>query len=131
MFVGGLAMFISMISGELLVRGDLFGGLTHQPAVWPWIFIESAVWLLPFSILGLSILIQIQKRIRGPIVLKAGTVWIGAGLAIVFLYKLFYFPHDWRAAQRFPEIAFGWLIPCCVILAGFVLLSVKHFDQKT
>jgi hypothetical protein len=119
-----------MISGELIVGKDLFNDLAHKPALWPWIFIESAVWLLPFSVLGLFFLSLTERRFKGSLVLKATGVWFAIGLLIVGFYKIFYFPLDWQTAERFPEIAFGWLIPCSFILVAFVVFSMKHFEGE-
>ncbi len=126
----GLIMFICMAAGEFFVDPKMFGGFLFRPQTWPWIFIESAIWLVPFMIIVLPLL----RRLRGIPAPKSTAIisggWVTVAILILITYKLTYFPDNWdlNGVAR-ADITFGWTIPCILILASFIGFSLKYLKQ--
>ena len=122
-------MFLCMAAGEIFVNPKMFGGFLSQPKVWPFIFLESAAWLIPFMIIALPMLRLLKNSSRGKSILAVSGVWIGVGSLIVIIYKQTYYPGPWELSQLArADITFGWTIPCSLILALFIFFSVKYLE---
>ncbi|MBC7420133.1 MAG: hypothetical protein H7328_05345 [Bdellovibrio sp.] len=122
--IGGLVMFICMAAGELFVNPEMFSGFLRKPRIWPFIFIETAIWLAPFILLVVPLL----KRLSTKNPLHAKKVitisWIAVGLTIAIVYKFAYYSSDWSIVEIFrPDITFGWTLPYLIILISFIYLS--------
>lgn len=128
-FIGCLMMFLSMAVGEL-VKPELFNGLLRKPTIWFWVFVESAIWLLPFSILGLFFINKIKDMTRKKFLVATAAIWFSMGSGIIIAYKLLYFPEDWKMQEHLGEVVFGWVMPCLLIWFFFTRFSMSHFQNK-
>lgn len=129
-FMGGLMMFICMAAGEIFVDPQMFGGFLSLPHIWPLIFLESAVWLIPF----MAVVLPLLKKLKNVSPLKSASLvaalWIAVGTLVVIGYKLTYYPKNWSLRQiARADITFGWTIPCVLILALFIFFSLKYLEQ--
>jgi len=126
-FVGGLIMFICMAAGELFVDPEMFRGFLKKPAIWPWIFIESAIWLMPFLLLIVPLLNCLKAMDPKKAARIISLSWIAVGLVVAVVYKYTYYSGDWSLEQMSrPDITFGWTIPYVIILVTFVYLSQSY-----
>jgi hypothetical protein len=129
-FAGGLAMFVCMAAGELFADPEMFRGFLKKPTIWPMIFVESAIWVLPFIFLILPLL----NRLKNADPKKASWIislsWIVVGLFVAIAYKLTYHSSEWSFIQLWrPDIVFGWILPYLLILATFVYLSQTYIKE--
>ncbi len=125
--MGGLIMFFSMAAGEIFVDPEMYNGFLKKPQIWPLIFLESAVWLLPFLLLIIPMLQRLKTLESKHTTIIITASWIGIGLVIAVLYKLTYNPKNWSFAQMGePNVTFGWTLPYSLILIAFIYFSISY-----
>lgn len=117
-------MLICMALGELVVRADLFGGFLYKPSVWLGVILEMIFWLacsLPIVLVTMNI----ARRLPNPWAIRLALgVWPFLGGVIVLTYWLSFggkslsFEFFTRA-----DVAFGWTIPCALILVFYSAIS--------
>jgi hypothetical protein len=128
--IGGLMMLLSMAAGEIFVSPNLFGGFIHQPLMWLMILFESAMWLMPFLVVGVLLLRRLKGVSKKVMAMSAAGLWAAFGTFIVITYKVSYFPEDWGFQSILKaEVIFGWLIPCLLIWMFFTWFSVQYLVQ--
>jgi hypothetical protein len=129
-FVGGLIMFVCMAVGEIFVNPQMFGAFLSRPSIWPWIFIESAIWLIPFMVIVLPLLKMLRNLPAAKSTAVIAGAWVAVGSLIVIGYKLTYHPDNWDLGQVLrADITFGWTIPCALILVLFIGFSTKYLER--
>lgn len=128
-FFAGLIMFVCMAAGEVSVDPQLFRGFLLKPKIWPLIFLESATWMIPMTLLSLPLLwiLRQQKESVTTAIVVGG--WAVLGIAAIVAYKIIYDPHDWALHQvTRADVTFGWTIPCMVILITNSVLSLQYLN---
>ena len=121
--VSELLMFGSMTAGELLIDPNLFSGFLNKPEIWYGIFLETAIATLPVCLLGAWILSKSKIQTKRNFLFASLGIWILLCLSVVVLYKIFYFPREWKLTLLHPGILFGWVIPGVLIIGCFVWFS--------
>jgi hypothetical protein len=128
--VGGLAMFICMAAGELFVDPEMFRGFLRKPALWPLVFLETTIWLVPFMILIVPLLNRLKTKKPKSAAWIITLSWIAVGLVVAAGYNFAYFSSEWSVSQILrPEITFGWTLPYLVILLLFIYLSLDYLKN--
>lgn len=125
-----LLMFGSMAAGEIFIDSNLFSGFLNKPEIWYGIFLETAIATLPVCLLGAWILWKSKIQTRRNFLFASLGTWLLLCLSVVGLYKIFYFPRDWKLTLLHPGILFGWVIPGVLIIACFVLFSEKLYSAR-
>jgi hypothetical protein len=125
--MGGLIMFICMAAGEIFVDSKMFNGFLQRPKIWPMIFVESAVWLIPFMIVVLPVLRKLKNLAAVKSALYIFGLWLTVGVLVIVGYKQTYYSGGWDLKQLArADITFGWTIPCVLILALFIYFSMQY-----
>lgn len=125
-----LLMFGSMAAGEIFIDSNLFSGFLRRPEIWHGIFLETAIATLPVCLLGAWILWKIKIYSKQSFLFVSLGTWLVLCFSVVGLYKIFYFPRDWKLTLLHPGILFGWVIPGILIIACFVLFSEKLYSVR-
>lgn len=126
-----LLMFGSMALGELLIDPNLFSGFLNKPQLWIGVLLETAVATLPVCFVGVFILSKVNFRSIERFLLVSLGVWLALCSSVVALYKMFYFPRDWKLTLLHPGILFGWIIPGILIIGCFVWFSKKIYAVRS
>lgn len=125
--VGGLAMFLCMAAGGLFVDRGMFNDFINKPTIWPLVFFETAVWLLPFMLLIVPLLNKLKSKEPKSAAKIIAVSWIVIGLLVAAGYNYAYFASDWSVSQiTRPDVTFGWTLPYLMILVSFVYLSMDY-----
>ncbi len=123
-------MFLCMAAGELFVDREMFRGFLSKPVIWPLVFLETAVWLLPFMLLIVPLLNRLKKKEPKSAAKIIAASWIVVGLLVATGYNFAYFSSDWSVSQiARPDITFGWTLPYLIILASFIYLSLDYLKS--
>lgn len=125
-----LLMLGSMAVGELFIDSNLFSGFFGKPEIWYGIFLETAIATLPVCLLGAWILWKSNIQTKRNFLLASLGTWLLLCLSVIGLYKIFYFPREWKLTLLHPGILFGWGIPGILIVASFVLFSEKLYEPR-
>lgn len=123
-----LLMFGSMAAGELFVDPNLFSGFLSKPQLWIGVLLETAVATLPVCFFGAFILSKVNFRSIERFLLASLGVWLALCSSVVALYKIFYFPRDWKLTLLHPGMLFGWIIPGVLIIGCFVWFSERLYS---
>lgn len=122
-------MFFCMAAGELLYDENLFRGFLKRPEIWPAIMVETAIASLIVSQLGLYILRKLIEILpvknESDFLKKSLLTWLGVGLVLIALYRLFYWPREWRLTAMAAGLFFGWILP-----GGLTLAAWTHFSRR-
>ncbi len=125
----GFIMFVCMAAGELLVSPELFHDFLNKPKVWPFIFFESAAWMIPMAMLSLLLLWPLRKvnvSIANSVISFS---WATIGIVAIVAYKIAYYPEGWSLDQVVSaHITFGWTVPCTLILVVNGVLSEQFLN---
>ena len=89
--VGGMSMFLSMAAGGLFIDRGMFNGFINKPKIWPMVFLETAVWLLPFMILIVPLLNRLKTKSPKSAVRIIAVSWVAVGLLVAAGYNFAYF----------------------------------------
>lgn len=124
-------MFICMAAGELIVDPRMFNGFLQKPQIWPFVFIETVVWLIPFMLIIVPALNRLAKFSERNVKLAITLSWISVGLSVACAYKMLYYPGDWSLHGLFRhDIVFGWSIPYTFILVFFIIFSRQYVSTR-
>jgi hypothetical protein len=130
-----LIMFTSMAAGELLYDANLFRGFLKRPEIWIYILIETTFASLPVCLTGFAILKSnsdlFAAKNETHFAKKAAIVWLGLGVLVIVLYKIFYWPREWRLTAVAPGLIFGWILPCSLTLFCWSLFSKTLYSSHT
>ncbi len=125
-----LLMFGSMASRELFFDPNLFSGFLSKPEIWYGIFLETALATLLVCLIGVWILSWIKFKDRRNFLIASIGTWVLLCSFVVAVYKIFYFPREWKLTSIEPGLIFGWIIPGVLTLACFAWFSEKlHHTQ--
>ncbi len=128
--LGGMAMFICMAAGELFVDAEMFRGILRKPEKWPLIFLETAIWLVPFMLLIVPLLNRLKTKKPNSATWIISLSWVTVGLVVAAGYNFAYFSSEWTISQIWqPNIIFGWTLPYIIILASFIYLSLDYLKN--
>ena len=132
-FAAQLIMFSCMAAGEILYDENLFRGFLKRPEVWIYILLETAIASLPVCLIGLAVLKSgsdiFAAKDETEFAKKSAGVWITLGLAVIALYRFFYWPREWRLTAVAPGLIFGWILPCILTLICRSLLSKSLYSR--
>jgi hypothetical protein len=122
-----LIMFTCMAAGEILYDANLFRGFLKRPEIWIYILLETAMASVPVCLTGFSILKSgsdfLSAKDETHFTKKAAIVWLSLGLIVIALYKIFYWPREWRLTAVAPGLIFGWILPCSLTLLCWSFFS--------
>lgn len=123
-------MFICMAAGELFVDAEMFRGILRKPEKWPLIFLETAIWLVPFMLLIVPLLNRLKTKKPNSAAWIISLSWVTVGLVVAAGYNFAYFSSEWTISQIWqPNIIFGWTLPYIIILASFIYLSLDYLKN--
>lgn len=98
-FASGLIMFVCMAIGEFFINPQLFHGFLLKPKIWPFIFLESAIWMVPMSLLTLPLLWKLKNLKNYIVTTVIIGFWALLGIVAIVTYKLIYYPEGWFLEQ--------------------------------
>lgn len=129
-FVSCLLMFGSMAVGELFIDPNLFSGFLSKPELWFGIFLETAIATLPVCLLGTWFLSKVQFQDKRKFLFGSLATWLLLCSLVIALYKIFYFPREWKLTSIEPGLILGWVAPGILIIACFVWFSEKLYSAR-
>lgn len=130
LLVSELLMFGSMAAGELFIDPNLFSGFLSKPEIWYGIFLETAIATLPVCLLGAWILSKSKIQTKRNFLFASLITWLLLCVSVAGLYKIFYFPREWKLTLLHSGILFGWIIPGILIITCFVWFSEKLYSAR-
>lgn len=125
-----LLMFGSMAAGEIFIDPNLFSGFLTKPLLWGGVLLETAIATLPVCFVGAWILWKVNFEYRRNFFMASLGVWLVLCSSVVVLYKIFYFPREWKLTLLHPGILFGWVFPGILIIGCFVWFSEKLYSTR-
>jgi hypothetical protein len=127
---GGFIMFICMVAGGLIVNPNLFNNFLLRPQIWHLVFLETAIWLIPFMLFILPIFNRLSKASEKTAKKIVIIGWVTVGVLVALAYKLTYYSSDWSLKLLLrSDIIFGWSIPYTFILVTFVIFSLQYIND--
>ena len=130
-FICIVIMFTSMIAGELFIRSDLFNNFTTTPVLWGWISLETAISIIPVTLLGSIIINSFKSVDKNKFLIFSLVTWIFLYLLVAIFYKIAIVPNSSDLSILKPEIVWGWLIPGLLTMLFQIWLSKKSFSLST